>query len=82
MLSAVVETVPNVVHSSLRDSEDDGEIDFEKISSNQIEIPKDVGFSWSKLAAFIGPAFFVSIGYLDPGNCLHFSFFFFYSNVH
>lgn len=26
-------------------------------------------FSWRKLLAFVGPAFFVSIGYLDPGNC-------------
>jgi hypothetical protein len=52
------------------------ENDFERISNNRVEIPKGAGFSFTKLFAFIGPAFFVSIGYLDPGNCRLFSFFF------
>ena len=24
---------------------------------------------WRKILAFIGPAYLVSVGYMDPGNC-------------
>mmetsp|Transcript_45729 Transcript_45729/g.115099 ORF Transcript_45729/g.115099 Transcript_45729/m.115099 type:complete len:518 (-) Transcript_45729:39-1592(-) len=34
----------------------------------EVEVPSHAGFTAEKLFAFIGPAFFVSIGYLDPGN--------------
>eukprot|EP01132_Coremiostelium_polycephalum_P005827 gene5827-7251_t len=34
----------------------------------KIEIPKEKGFSFKKLKSFLGPALFVSVGYLDPGN--------------
>lgn len=30
----------------------------------------DEPFTFKQLASFVGPAFFVSVGYLDPGNCM------------
>ncbi len=32
-----------------------------------IAVPSGVGF-WRKMLAFAGPAFLVSVGYMDPGN--------------
>lgn len=28
-------------------------------------------FTFKKLLSFVGPAFFISVGYLDPGNCMY-----------
>ncbi len=36
-------------------------------NNNLIEIPKGKSF-YKKLMAFIGPAYLVSVGYMDPGN--------------
>lgn len=33
-----------------------------------VKVPESEGFSWAKLFSFVGPALFVSVGYLDPGN--------------
>lgn len=33
-----------------------------------IDTTKATGSFWKKLAAFIGPAYLVSVGYMDPGN--------------
>jgi len=42
----------------------------EDSSSATINVPShtDGKFSWSKLMAFMGPGFLVSIAYIDPGN--------------
>ena len=44
--------------------------DSERETASLIEsnIIKPFKFSWSKLYAFIGPGFLMSIAYLDPGN--------------
>eukprot|EP01112_Ceratiomyxa_fruticulosa_P002442 TRINITY_DN12558_c0_g1_i1.p1 TRINITY_DN12558_c0_g1~~TRINITY_DN12558_c0_g1_i1.p1 ORF type:complete len:518 (-),score=75.07 TRINITY_DN12558_c0_g1_i1:55-1608(-) len=34
---------------------------------SSVSVPHDAGF-WTKLWAFVGPALFISVGYLDPGN--------------
>ncbi|HMT29922.1 MAG TPA: divalent metal cation transporter, partial [Bacteroidia bacterium] len=32
-----------------------------------VEVKKDTGF-FKKLLAFLGPAYLISVGYMDPGN--------------
>lgn len=34
---------------------------------SSVEIPKNKGF-WKKIFAFIGPAYLIGVGYMDPGN--------------
>src|SRR5919202_6602351 len=33
-----------------------------------VDIPHASGSSWRRLFAFVGPAYLVSVGYMDPGN--------------
>eukprot|EP01104_Vermistella_antarctica_P009745 TRINITY_DN2529_c3_g1_i1.p1 TRINITY_DN2529_c3_g1~~TRINITY_DN2529_c3_g1_i1.p1 ORF type:complete len:564 (+),score=122.29 TRINITY_DN2529_c3_g1_i1:349-2040(+) len=50
-------------------NDDDPGVDFSDLSNVKVSTPSPTErFSWSTLYAFLGPAFFVSIGYLDPGN--------------
>ncbi|EGG24628.1 natural resistance-associated macrophage protein [Cavenderia fasciculata] len=37
-------------------------------TENTVDIPHEEGFSFKKLKAYLGPCFFVSVGYMDPGN--------------
>jgi manganese transport protein len=32
-------------------------------------VPTSQKTGWRKFFAFIGPAYLVSVGYMDPGNC-------------
>ena len=34
---------------------------------SSVRIPRGPGF-WRKMLAFFGPAYLVSVGYMDPGN--------------
>jgi manganese transport protein len=34
---------------------------------NSVEVPRGKGF-FRRLIAFVGPAYLVSVGYMDPGN--------------
>lgn len=36
-----------------------------------VDIEVDEKFSWKRFLQFIGPGFFISIGYIDPGNCAY-----------
>jgi manganese transport protein len=38
-----------------------------KDNKNLVKIPKENNF-YKKLLAFVGPAYLVSVGYMDPGN--------------
>jgi hypothetical protein len=41
-----------------------------KVANILVDIPaENARFSWRKLLSFVGPGFFISIGYIDPGNC-------------
>ena len=54
------ENEPNNVYST-------GEF---KVANIQVDIPaENAKFSWRKFLSFVGPGFFISIGYIDPGNC-------------
>jgi manganese transport protein len=37
-------------------------------TSGTVEIPRAQGSFWRKLFAFMGPAYLISVGYMDPGN--------------
>lgn len=43
-----------------------------RLSDVTVDIhPDDSNFTFKKCIQFIGPGFLVSVGYLDPGNCMY-----------
>jgi manganese transport protein len=38
------------------------------ITVDLVNVPKNKGGFWKKLFAFMGPAYLISVGYMDPGN--------------
>lgn len=38
------------------------------VSAGQVNVPAVKGGFWKKLFAFMGPAYLISVGYMDPGN--------------
>src|SRR6516165_1913731 len=64
----VVESDPGgVVEEPTQATADSEILSLEGLNSTVPLPPENAGF-WKQYRAFIGPAFLVSVGYMDPGN--------------
>ncbi len=57
----------NTVPATPANSDDAAQASLEGLNSTVPVPPESAGF-WQHLRAFVGPAFLVSVGYMDPGN--------------
>jgi manganese transport protein len=67
LLIAIMETVAEALIGKPGDSAKSGPASLEGLNSSVPVPPSSAGF-WRQMRAFAGPAFLVSVGYMDPGN--------------